>query len=102
MELELDDAALRSTAVGKLDVLSRFRLRVALALIARPDARLLIVDDIDQLRSNRLRRQFLRTLANASQTLPIIAVSANADTDGLADTVVRLTVPALAHSEVQQ
>lgn len=79
------------TAVGELDVLRRFKLRVALSFIARPEAELLIVDDIDQLRSMRLRREFLRCLKDISVDTPVIAISANADSDGICDDVIRLT-----------
>lgn len=94
VSLDMSDDDLRHTPVGKMEVLDRFKLRVALALIARPEAQILVVDDIDQLRSNRLRREFLQMLAQLSQTIPVIAVSANADTDGLADQVLRMTVGA--------
>ncbi|MCQ9342523.1 hypothetical protein [Corynebacterium kozikiae] len=52
----------KHTTVGELDPLERFKLRICLALLARPEAELLIVDDIDQLRSLRLRAEFLQAL----------------------------------------
>ncbi len=89
--LDYTNAQLKEVAVGKMPVLDRLRLRVALALIARPAARLVVVDDIDQLRSNRLRGQFLESLSQLSQTLPVVAVSANGAQDGQVDHIVRIT-----------
>lgn len=86
----LDDAAARTTAVGDLGVLDRLRLRVVLALVARPDAKALIVDDIDKLRSVRLRAEFLRDLSRLSERMPVVAISANTDIDGIADTCIDL------------
>lgn len=86
----LDDAAARATAVGDLGVLDRLRLRVVLALVARPDAQALIVDDIDKLRSVRLRAEFLRDLSRLAARMPVVAISANTDIDGIADTCIDL------------
>lgn len=71
--------------VGDLDPLERFALRIALALTSRPDADLLIVDDIDQIRSLRLRADLLRQLKVVSEVLPVVTVSANSDVDGICD-----------------
>ncbi|KPJ23873.1 hypothetical protein AOT31_06520 [Corynebacterium ulcerans] len=71
--------------VGELDPLERFALRIALALTSRPDADLLIVDDIDQIRSLRLRADLLRQLKEVSEVLPVVTVSANSDVDGICD-----------------
>ncbi|SQG63741.1 ABC transporter ATP-binding protein [Corynebacterium renale] len=61
--------------IGDLDVEQRFRLRVALALIARPDARLLVVDDVDQVKNMAIRDRILDTLAQTP--LPTVALSTN-------------------------
>ncbi|APT92431.1 hypothetical protein CPHO_05525 [Corynebacterium phocae] len=89
--LELDDAALRATKVGDLDVSARLKLRTALALIARPDPTLIIVDDIDQLRSNHLRHKFLDALKHLSSQVPVLAISANdAEENNHVDNVIRI------------
>ncbi|CAB0648147.1 hypothetical protein NY035_10640 [Corynebacterium diphtheriae bv. mitis] len=74
-----------SQSIGDLDPLTRFRLRIALALIARPHTDLLIVDDIDQIRSLRLRADLLRELKNIAASIPVVAMSANDDVDKIAD-----------------
>lgn len=61
--------------VGELDVEQRFRLRVALALIARPEARLLVVDDVDQVKNIAIRDRILDTLSQAP--MPTVALSTN-------------------------
>ncbi|AIG12007.1 hypothetical protein [Corynebacterium pseudotuberculosis] len=71
--------------VGDLDPLERFTLRIALALTVRPEADLLIVDDIDQIRSLRLRADLLRQLKVVAEVLPVVTVSANSDVDGICD-----------------
>lgn len=88
--LSFDDGAARHTKVGELDVLTRLRLRTALALIARPEAKLLIVDDIDQLRSIKLRHSYLESLREVAATIPVLVISANADEAGLADHEIRV------------
>lgn len=71
--------------IGDLDVSTRYRLRVALALVARPEASVLIVDDPDQVRDMNLRAGILERLRELSVSRPVIVVSSNPDLDGLAD-----------------
>jgi len=79
-----------SVDVGKLGVTDRFRLRILLALIARPEADLLIVDDIDQIRSLKLRDTLLDDLVALSHHLPILATTVNDDTGDHANHIVDL------------
>ncbi|WP_448853578.1 hypothetical protein [Corynebacterium frankenforstense] len=72
--LEDLDAA---TPAGEIDVETRLTVRVMLALIARPDAALLIVDDIDQLRDMDLRASMLERLVRLAGELPVIAHTVN-------------------------
>lgn len=74
--------------VGKLYVEDRFRLRVMLALIARPDADLLIVDDIDQIRSLKLRNKVLDDLAELSHRVPVLVTTVNDDEENHADRII--------------
>ncbi|ANE04144.1 hypothetical protein [Corynebacterium crudilactis] len=73
------------TLIGELSVLERFKLRIALALLSRPDAQLLVVDDPDQVRSMEVRTDIVRALKDLSRELPVVIVSTNPDSDGLAD-----------------
>ena len=84
---QLDD----TLPVGRLGTLDRLRLRVLLALIARPEAALLIVDDPDQLRSTRLRNELLANLKDVSVHLPVVVTTVNPDGAGIADHLVDLT-----------
>ncbi len=68
---------LPSAAIAQLSPLERFKLRIVLALIARPQAMVLIVDDIDQLRSMELRAQLLDALREVSSCVPVVAMSVN-------------------------
>ena len=79
-----------SLDVGNLNVEDRFRLRVLLALIARPDADLLIVDDLDQIRSLKLRNEVLDDLAGLSQHVPVLATTVNDDEGNHADHIIDL------------
>lgn len=63
--------------VGDLHPIDRLRLRVLLALVARPDAKLLIVDDVDQLRSQELRDELLWNLVDVAERLPVLALTVN-------------------------
>lgn len=81
LELDVEPGAL----IGDLTVSERFRLRIALALVARPEAKILIVDDPDQVRSMTLRAEILGALNNVARELPVIVVSTNPDFDGLAE-----------------
>lgn len=74
--LELTDVDF-DQQVGDLGVLDRFRLRVLLALIARPNAELLIVDDIDQLKQHDLRREMLSDLRTVAKQVPVLVNTVN-------------------------
>lgn len=63
--------------IGDLDVVDRLLLRVVLAGIARPDARLLLVDDIDQIRDIEARHEALLALARLSEKIPTVVMSVN-------------------------
>lgn len=76
--------------VGNLNVEDRFRLRVMLALIARPDADLLIVDDLDQIRSLKLRNEVLNDLVTLSKRVPIMATTVNDDEGNHPDHIIDL------------
>ncbi|WKD56608.1 hypothetical protein CAPI_00100 [Corynebacterium capitovis DSM 44611] len=76
--------------VGDLHALDRLRLRVVLALISRRDARLLVVDDPDQLRSISLRDELLANLHDLSELIPVVVSSVNPDHAGIADAVIDL------------
>lgn len=77
-----------SQDVGNLQVEDRFRLRVLLALVSRPEARLVIVDDIDQIRSDDLRTMLLDDLKALSNHIPVLVGTVNEDYHGQADRVV--------------
>ena len=79
-----------SLDVGKLNVEDRFRLRVMLALIARPDADLVIVDDLDQIRSLKLRNEVIEDLATLSRQVPVLATTVNDPEEGHADHIIDL------------
>ena len=64
-------------AVGDLGVMDRFRLRILLALISRPDAELLVVDDIDQLKKMALRHEILQDLTKVAARVPVIVTTVN-------------------------
>lgn len=63
--------------VGKIGVMDRFRLRIMLGLVARPNAELLVVDDIDQLKKMSLRHQILQDLQAVATRVPVIATTVN-------------------------
>ncbi|MBC3185460.1 hypothetical protein H7347_02540 [Corynebacterium sp. zg-331] len=79
--------------VGEISPHDRFRLRVLLALVARTDAAVLIVDDIDQVRDMRLRDEILTELRELSLSLPVIASTVNPDNTGIATRVIDLRTP---------
>ena len=66
-----------SAKVGELHVLNRFRLRILLALVSRPDAELLIVDDVDQIRDMSLRAELLDNLRTVAEDVAVLVISAN-------------------------
>ncbi|MEJ5996846.1 hypothetical protein [Corynebacterium sp. H130] len=76
--------------VGKLNATHRFILRVALALIARPDPELVIIDDIDQVRSHEIRAELIDHLRVLSEHVPVIVASTNRDTNKQFDRVISL------------
>ena len=76
--------------MGTLNVEDRFRLRVMLALIARPDADLVIVDDLDQIRSVKLRNEVIEDLATLSQQIPVLATTVNDYEEGPVDHIIDL------------
>ncbi|MCS4535181.1 hypothetical protein [Corynebacterium sp. HS2168-gen11] len=75
----ISDQRARQLKVGDLDPYQRLLFRIVLALMARPQAKLLIIDDIDQVRSMRLRKKLLATLQQLSTELPVVAVTVNTD-----------------------
>ena len=77
--LEVTKEMAKKQTVGGMNPKNRLLLRIALALVARPNASLLIVDDIDQVRSMELRHEVLERLARVSREIPVIAFSANPD-----------------------
>lgn len=78
------------TPVGKLGVLDRLRLRIVLALIARPEAAVLVVDDLDQIKDVAKRAEVLADLAELSRTVPVVAQTVNTEGDEHADAVISL------------
>lgn len=81
-ELDLDQK------VGELHVLDRFRIRVLLALISRPEAELLIVDDIDQIKQMELRQILLEELREVARDVPVLVNTVNDLSDFEADAVI--------------
>lgn len=79
-----------SADIGDLAVQDRFRLRILLALVSRPDAAVLVVDDIDQLRSEALRTEVLEDLRVLSERIPVVAGTVNDDILHQADRVIDL------------
>ena len=58
-------------------MLDRFRFRILLALVSRPNAELLIVDDVDQIRDMSLRAKLLDNLYAVAEEVPVLVTSAN-------------------------
>ncbi|MDY6050209.1 MAG: hypothetical protein SPI77_06630 [Corynebacterium sp.] len=65
------------TPVGGLHPAQRFRLRVLLALIDRPTADYLVVDDIDAVKSLALRDDLITSLVALAADIPVVALTAN-------------------------
>lgn len=63
--------------IGDLDVVDRLLVRVVLAGIARPNAQLLLVDDIDQIRDIDARHEALVALARLAEKIPTVIMSVN-------------------------
>lgn len=87
---EMDNKTARETTIGDLGPLERLKLKIALALLSRPNAKLLIIDDIDQLRSLRLRADLLRSLKGLTEDMAVLAISANDDVDDIADRTIQI------------
>ncbi|KQB85484.1 hypothetical protein [Corynebacterium oculi] len=85
--------------VGEIDPHDRFRLRVLLALVARKDAAVLIMDDVDQVRDMELRDEILAELRELSLSLPVVASTVNPDFSGLATRVIDLRASGEATGE---
>ncbi len=88
LDLDLDPR----TTVQHLPVSERFALRVMLALLARENASVLVIDDIDQLRSLELRDRMLARLRPVSETLPVVVSTVNPAVDDAADRHISLTL----------
>ncbi|QGU02126.1 hypothetical protein CKALI_06285 [Corynebacterium kalinowskii] len=86
-ELEIEPRA----QVGSLNPTHRFVLRVALALLARPEPALVVIDDIDQVRSLDIRAELIDHLRTLSERTPVIVASTNSDTHQQFDRVISLT-----------
>ena len=63
--------------MGGLHPAQRFRLRVLLALIDRPTADYLVVDDIDAVKSLALRDDLITSLVALAADIPVVALTAN-------------------------
>lgn len=74
-ELTLDE----SDAVGDLTPCQRLQLRCVLGLMARPQASLFLLDDIDQLRSTRDQEETKHALRRVAQHLPVLVFTANGE-----------------------
>ena len=74
--LQLEDIDM-TAHVGDIGPTDRFRLRVLLALISRPDAKMLIVDDVDQVRKMDIRRKLLDDLRGVAVHLPVMVNTVN-------------------------
>lgn len=74
--LQLEDLDMMAH-VGDIGPTDRFRLRVLLALISRPNAKLLIVDDVDQVRKMDIRRKLLDDLRGVAVHLPVMVNTVN-------------------------
>ncbi|QDZ42689.1 hypothetical protein [Corynebacterium sp. sy039] len=88
--LEIDDERARKTNIGQLDPTERFKLRVVLALMSTPRASLVLIDDIDQVRSQEIRDELLVSLRNLSAYLPVAVISSNSDRLGICDHSIRI------------
>ncbi|MEJ5927161.1 hypothetical protein WG915_00855 [Corynebacterium sp. H128] len=85
-DLDLDPAQ----HVGKLNPTHRFVLRVALAVLARPAPALVVIDDIDQVRSLEIRSELIEQLRALAQVAPVLVASTNQDNQAQFDTVISL------------
>ncbi|GAA1473389.1 hypothetical protein P4N68_12685 [Corynebacterium felinum] len=81
----------KTLKVNDLNPSDRFLLRVVLAIMARPDAAMLLVDDLDQVRSLELRDHLLRELKKFSAIMPVVVFSCNPDSENICDTVIDLS-----------
>lgn len=74
--LQLEDIDMQAE-IGDIGPTDRFRLRILLALISRPDAKLLIVDDIDQVRKMDIRHKLLDDLRGVAVYVPVMVNTVN-------------------------
>ena len=63
--------------ISELGVMDRFRLRILLALVSRPNAELLVVDDVDSVKKMSLRHQLIEDLEEVARYVPVIATTVN-------------------------
>lgn len=63
--------------ISELGVMDRFRLRILLALVSRPNAELLVVDDVDSVKKMSLRHQLIEDLEEVARYMPVIATTVN-------------------------
>lgn len=78
MGFQLSDEEAKTTVVATLNPLEAFKLRIVLALVARPEATLLLINDIDSVRNVQLRRELLQHLKNLSAKMAVAVLSTNA------------------------
>ncbi|MFC6318113.1 hypothetical protein [Corynebacterium gerontici] len=78
MDFQLSDESAKTTTVAALNPLEAFKLRIVLALVARPEATLLVVNDIDSVRNVHLRRELLQHLRSLSDRTAVAVLSTNA------------------------
>ena len=74
--LQLEDLDMMAQ-IGDIGPTDRFRLRILLALISRPGADLLVVDDVDQVRKMDIRRKLLDDLRGVAVHLPVMVNTVN-------------------------
>ncbi|AZA08467.1 hypothetical protein [Corynebacterium pseudopelargi] len=78
LDFHLDDDQAKTTAPASLNPLESFQLRIVLALIARPEASVLLVNDIDGVRNVALRRELLQRLQGVAEKMAVVVLSTNA------------------------
>lgn len=80
-----------SLPVGELPTLDRYALRILLGLVGRPKARLLVADDVDQLKSTQLRAEMLERFDAVSRHLPVVVFTVNLLPTDPVDAVIDLS-----------
>lgn len=68
-----------TTDIGDLSPRQRLHLRCVLGLMARPQASLFILDDIDQLRSTQDQQATRAALRTVAENLPVLVFTANGE-----------------------